>query len=316
MKSVFIVILSTVFLLCLNSCQKELSFETGNTPINPGTGGGGSGGGGGTNVTGDLRAKFNGTQWVADRVAVAARVNGIINISGISINSKLLTITLKDSGVHQYSLDINSTTNAAGLVDSSLADRSAFATNQGANGSESGGIVTITSIDEVNKRLSGTFSFKVFRALDGLQQTVTEGSFSNISYATSLPPANASDLFTVKIDGAVYTPPTILGIAVPLLNNIAISGSDAAGVKTVTLYFPINVVPGTYQMGSIGADYYAQYNANSTTFLLSSAGSVTITTHNTATKRVTGTFNFTAASILGTGTPVVLTEGSFAATYQ
>ena len=98
MKSVFIVTLSTVFLLCLNSCQKELSFETGSIRIDTGTGTGedGTSGGGDTNVTGDFRAKFNGTQWVEDRVAVAARVNGIINIYVISINSKLLSITLKD----------------------------------------------------------------------------------------------------------------------------------------------------------------------------------------------------------------------------
>ncbi len=312
MKSILITCLTAILLMGIAGCEKELSFETGTTP----TGTGGTGGTGGTNVTGDLRAKFNGTQWVANRMAAAARVGGLINITGFSIDSKVLTITLKDSGVHQYTIDLNSATNAAALVDSSLADKSAFTTNQGSNASASGGTLTITAIDVVNKKMSGTFSFKVFRFVDGLQRSVTEGSFTNISYSTTLPPANTNDLFTVKIDGAVYTPPTILGLAVTALGNIAINGTDAQGVKTVALYFPINIVAGTYPLGSLGADYYAQYNPNSTTFLLSTAGSLTITTHNTATKRITGTFNFTAASLFGTGAAVVLTEGKFAVSYQ
>lgn len=304
-------IVSIVLFAGLYSCEKEQSFESGITPPADTTGTGGN------NVTGDFRAKINGNQWVADRAAQAYRVGGLINIAGISTDQKLITITLRDSGVHQYSIDFNSAAHAVALVDSTLPDKDAFTTNQGSSALQSGGTLTITSIDEVNKTMSGTFSFLVWRLSDGTQRTISEGSFTNISYNTTLPPANASDDFKVKIDGTLFTAASIFGFGGGAgFNNIAISGSDAVGSKTVALYFPTDVTPGTYNMGTILDSYYAQYNVNSSTFLVSTTGTLTILTHNIATKRVTGTFSFTATPFGGAGSAAVLTEGSFAATYQ
>ncbi len=112
----------TLFLLA--ACSKEISLETGNVvdPTNPVTPL--------PAVAGEIKAKLNGSQWVANRAAGAARMQGLINITGTSSDKKILTITLTDSGVHRYILS-DATINAAALLDSSEADPITYATNQG-----------------------------------------------------------------------------------------------------------------------------------------------------------------------------------------
>jgi hypothetical protein len=267
-----------------------------------------------TGVTGNFKAKIDGTQWVADKAAAASRFGGLINITGISNDKKLLTITLTDSGVHHYTLDQNSF-NAGAFVDSNLSNTNAFTTNQGTTAGQSGGDLTITSIDTAHKTISGTFSFKVYRQMDGLQRNFTEGSFTNISYATTLPPASSTDTFHVKIAGSLWTPPSVASISAA--GVIAISGTDATASKTVGLTMPSNITPGIYALDFFGLTYLGQYNPDSdpTHSKISTAGTLTILEHNTATKRIRGTFQFHAEELLNPLNSVELTEGYFSVTY-
>lgn len=269
------------------------------------------------NVTGDFRAKIEGVQWVADKFSQCARMNNIINITGLGLDKKTITITIQDSGVHNYTLAWDNTSMGAGAFqDSALADVTAFTSNAGTSPSQAGGNVNITSIDEVNKTMSGTFSFKAVRQMTGETRTITEGVFNNIPYITSLPPTNSSDTFTVKIDGVDFLPTSVFGIKNTIgLSNIAISGSDASGTKTVGVYFPIDVTPGTYTIAGAFSDYFGQYNVNSTTFLSSTSGTLEILFHDPATKRVRGRFSFAAELFPLGGGNAQLTEGYFAVTY-
>ena len=288
-----------VLTLCFGfySCQKELTDPNGSSTT---TGG-----------TGDFRAKINGTQWIASS-ASANRGSGVIALAGIG-GGKTMVITLQDSGVHHYTLDLTSL-QAAALVDSSSGNTNAFATNQGSSSLQSGGSVDITSIDTANKKINGTFRFVVYRALDSAQRNITEGSFTNISYATAPPPASPTDTFNVKIDGVTFTPITIVGIRLTASSQITLSGS--AGAKSVTLIFPDNITPGTYPITTVGGTYSGLYNQDATTFLPSDSGSLTILQHNTSTKRIRGNFNFHAKQFLLGTAQAQLTAGVFAVTYQ
>ena len=281
------------------SCQKELTDPTGSTTTPGGTG--------------DFRATINGTLWVAN-LSQGARQNGRLVIEGQG-GGKLIAITLADAGSGHYVLDsISSSGSAAAYSDSASGSNVAFATNGG--GSITGGTVDIT-IDTVNKRFSGTFQFKVFRAIDTAQRNITLGSFTNVSYATTTPPASSTDTFNVKIDGTAFASYSVIGLSIPLLNQIEISGLDQAGTKSVTVYVPNAVVPGTYSIGTIGDNYYGQYNRDASTFLISDTGTLTILEHNTSTKRIRGSFNFHAKQFAVTN-PIQaqLTLGYFAVTYQ
>lgn len=269
------------------------------------------------NTQGNFKAKINGTQWVADKYAQGARVNGLINLSGLGIDKKAIFITMKDSGVHQYTLAWdNSSYSAGAFMDSALTDVTAFTSNAGSTPDEGGGTVNITSIDEVNKTMSGTFSFKAIRFTDNTSRTITEGVFTNLPYITSLPPTSSRDTMTVKIDGASFAPVSISGISVPMLSSIAISGTDASASKTIGLNFPSNITVGTYDIGSIIDPYYGQYNPDAGTYLSSETGTLEILFHDPAAKRIRGKFSFDASQFGGGGASAKITEGYFAITYQ
>lgn len=267
-------------------------------------------------ATGNFKAKIDGTQWVADRFAQGARISNIINISGLGLDKKVLTISVKDSGVHQYTLAWDNTSGGAGAyMDSSLADVTAFTSNAGLTPAEGGGTLNITSIDEVNKKMSGTFSFKAKRYTDNTYRDITEGVFTDIPYITTLPPGNSTDTFNVKIDGTAFVPTLVNGLSVSMLSNIVIQGSDGTGTKAVAVYFPNDITPGIYPIGGIGDPQYGQYNIDASTFLLSSTGTLEILFHDRATKRIRGKFSFTASPLAG-GSPIAqITEGYFSVTY-
>lgn len=292
-----ILLLSTIF-----SCQKEVNGDITGSPTN----GGGSGTG-----AGNMKAKINGVQWIATHFATASKYSGLINITGRSTDGKLITITLTDSGVHRYTLDENSP-HAGAYADSASGNVIAYTTNQGNNPGDGGGEVNITSINTSNKTMSGTFSFKVFRQADGAQLTMTEGSFTNIVYATSQPVANATDTFRVKIDGVLWNPPTIF--AVPAIGKMIISGTDATGTKSVSVQFPESTLPGNYTFDFFAQVYVGMYNADATTSKLADSGTLTILEYNTTTRRIRGNFNFVATPLITTGSSN-LTEGYFSVKY-
>lgn len=285
-------------LFSFNACQKELT-DPGSSGIIGGTG--------------DFRAKINGVQWVAS-VSGASKVSGNISILGGG-SGKQIVITLQDSGVHHYSLTLVSL-QAGALTDSSSGSVYAFATNQGSSSAQSGGSVDITNIDTANKKISGTFRFEVYRAVDSMQRSITEGSFTNISYATTTPPSAPTDTFQVKIDGVDFNPFSITGIHLTASSQLSIGGNDQAGVKSVTLIMPDNVAPGTNSITSVGGTYSGIYNRDASTFMSSDTGTITILEHNTSTKRVRGNFNFHAKQFLTGTAQAQLTSGYFAVTYQ
>lgn len=290
--------LLTLILLTLStgffSCQKELTDPNGTSLTGPS----------------DFRATINGTPWVAG-LSSAARVGGLIGLAGQG-GGKTITITLSDSGVHHYILNQN-TLSAASYSDTASGSTVAFTSNALIT---TGGTVDITAIDTTNKKISGTFQFTAYRAIDSAQRTITLGSFTNLSYATTTPPASNTDTFTVKIDGTTFTPFSIFGTHVTLLNQISISGTDQAGAKSVGVYVPDTVTPGTYPITTLGGTYFGQYNKDASTFLVSDSGTVTILEHNTTTKRIRGNFNFHATEFVMPTVTAQLSSGYFSVIYQ
>src|ERR1035437_10858233 len=96
-----VIILSLMGLCIFNSCQKE--FEDPNDTS--------------LNTTVVFKAKINGVQFVADISGAAIRADSVISIAGNSNDGQMIVFTVKDSGVHVYSLDINSISNFGGYVD-------------------------------------------------------------------------------------------------------------------------------------------------------------------------------------------------------
>jgi hypothetical protein len=299
MRIIIAALLLTFISISSPSCQKEYFIQDGDSIIitTP-------------PVTGSFTARIDGTQFVANKATAASRVLNTIAITGQSTDGELIVLRVADSGVHVYSLDINSSSNA-GVY--SKDNGIAFTTNGGTTSDLSGGTLSITSIDPVKKTMSGTFSIKVYRPLDAQQKNITSGIFKDISYeTTAIPPANSSDTFKVKVDGTAF--PVFSASGISVYNMISLSASDQAVSKTVGVTFPSNITPGVYTFTAFGFDYIGQYNVGSS-YLSSESGTLTIIEHNITTKRIRGNFNFHAKEILGTQ-EFDLTEGYFSIVYQ
>lgn len=311
MRLISLLFLLVTSFLFFSSCQKEARFDPNNPAQNqeppPTTT---------PDANGTLKAKIDGGQWIANKAAGAARIQGLISIGGISNDKRFIAITLTDSGVHRYTLS-DDDLNAAALIDSNESDPINYSTNQGDYPEQAGGEVNVTSIDAGRQTMSGTFSFKVFREQDGKGKTITEGSFTNLHYITELPPTAAADTFRVKIDGVSWTPYNIIGLPVPLLNQIAVNATDATASKTVGLTFPANITPGDYAFDILGATYVGLYNPNidPNHSKASVSGTLTILEHNTATHRIRGNFTFKGEEIVNPQNGADLTEGYFSVVY-
>jgi hypothetical protein len=293
----YFLLLSTLW-----SCRKETSTENPNG-VNPGT------------AAGSFTAQIDGVTWTAaDSAKGASILGGQIILIGISSDNQQMSITLSDTVPGVYTLNQTSASLAAyGSNDSS--SQYLFASYKGSDTSQAGGTVTVTEIDKTNQTISGTFSFKLYRDIDGHQKTVKNGVFNKLPYISSLPPAGNGDTLTANIDGVNWSAESILASA--LSNQLIISGSALDGSKSVELVMPLDILPGSYTLDYRGLTYYGLYNPVTTVGLASAAGNLTILANESSIHRVRGTFQFQAIDPLGLGNPPhQLNNGYFSVTYN
>lgn len=267
----------------VSSCKKETSIENSNN-----------------NPSANFTAMVDGVRWSASLTDEGATIlQGMINITGISADSQEITMTLTDTATGTYTLSPRTTSLAAyGNVDSSSA--AVFSTSQGTDSAQAGGEVTVTQIDKVNKTISGTFAFKVYRSSDGQQRTITSGVFNQIPYTATLPASSPGDTLTASIDNAAFTAESIQ--AQSLDGQVTIVGSLSDGNQSIALILPDFVGAGTYAMTPSGGSptYMAIYdeiiNGNNSADPASS-GTIVILSNNTSTSRLRGTFQFTTTGV-------------------
>jgi hypothetical protein len=247
----------------------------------------------------------------------ATIVNGITNVTGIDTNGETITITIVSDQVGTYSLDFDgSSTISTGLAykENSDATESYLSGNTIDN---STGSIEITSIDTTNNLISGTF-YATARNGSGASVTITSGEFTNIPFETELPNNNENEFFA-KVNGDEFVEDSIEATKATLAGNTNITlTATKNSFETIGITIPFsNSDAGTYNFSSIPSQnvYVAQYNVSQTEFYVASSGSITITSHDTATKKITGTFYFTAQPQVGSTPTFEITEGSFNVTY-
>jgi len=129
------------------------------------------------NPTASFSCKINNVSWTAITRVTRKQGNTFI-ISGTgSLGNDVLNITTFGTTAQTYHLDpINSQTqfSATFTMDTNNSDSLYQAVN---------GTVVLTSVDTVNKKISGTFSFRSSKIINPLLlKEVTNGSFNNLTY--------------------------------------------------------------------------------------------------------------------------------------
>ncbi|HBS85387.1 MAG: hypothetical protein A2W91_16395 [Bacteroidetes bacterium GWF2_38_335] len=251
---------------------------------------------------GTMVATINGASWSTDEAKAFLAINGGIAIQGIADDGSNISISAEELAVGTYTIDFMDTENTAAYN----VDNSGSTVTYTVSKEDMGGELVITSINTTDSLMSGTFHFVLFRHSDSTSVSITEGEFVNIPYTKELPVVDGNDM-SCKIDGTVFNPTTISGTDMIVLNG-------TNGTTTVGLAMPATVTAGTYSLTSIG-DYRGIYSVGSTINYSSTSGTLVVTSHDSTTRRIEGTFTFVANNFAGTGTNVNITEGSFAITY-
>lgn len=290
-------IIKTTFIIAsiglISSCAKEDNSGGNNNSGNNNTG---------NTATGTFVAKVDGTDWKAS--SPQARIEGgRIAISGTGADGSQIVFSLDGETAKSYELKVGSVSSGVFMLSG---DPTSYLSNLDAT---VGGNINVASIDETNKTMSGTFSFKAKHTLNGKVVNITDGSFNNLKYVTS-GGGSTTNTMTVKIDGASWQPSIIAGNVA--FGRLSIVGT--AGTKTVSVSMPESVSAGTYNIGGIIDDYRGQYNIDMRTSLISTTGSLEIVSHDLTNKKIVGKFSFECKEFSGTQTASI-TEGNFTINY-
>ena len=125
--------------------------------------------------------------------------------------------------------------------------------------------------------------------------------------------SNDNDFEGLRVtkDGVEWTAPTATGAL--LSDKISLSGIDQGSLKTLSLFLPAGIAAGDHDIDPFG-DVVASYGEGFNIFA-PAVGRLTVTEHDTAGKRIKGTFSFTAPDAMS-GTVSNFTGGEFNVAYQ
>jgi hypothetical protein len=241
----------------------------------------------------------------------------LINITGVSTDNQEISISITGTGIGAYVLNAQ-TPSIAAYANLDSSELYAYSTSQSSDTAKAGGTVTISSIDTVDKTVTGAFSLNVFRTVDGQGKSITSGVFNRIPYTTSLPAGNPTDTVTAAIDGGDWAAQSIQ--ASSLDGTLTLVGALTDGSQSLALIFPNYSTPGTYPLTSSTAipSYLAVYNEvinGSNTAEPGTSGSITVLTNNTTTMRMTGTFQFSTNDPNVANSDHSITNGYFSVYY-
>jgi hypothetical protein len=124
--------------------------------------------------------------------------------------------------------------------------------------------------------------------------------------------------FYAKVDGTEFQEDSVSSAAETSTTPGTISITAIRNnSEYININFPLDITPGDYDFNSFG-DVSAQYTLNQTVTGYLGEGTITISSHDTVTGRIVGTFNFVATQLIVTaGAPASfdITEGAFDITY-
>lgn len=260
-------------------------------------------------TAGLMTAKIDGKDWSSDNANALIQVNRI-GISGVAADGSVLILSLEDRGEGNYELTQNSTS-AGAYTEDSNGSSNAFTSSASAEG----GFVNITELNWQDSTISGTFSFVGARALPAGEVNIEEGKFEKLPVRTELTAINDFNKISVKVDTVLFEPTVVNAFIDPFSNAIAITGTAAEGIPSISIFLPKDITEGTYELGTPGfADYGGQYNIDDMQFLGAESGEVIITKHDKSVRIIEGTFAFEAVELAGEA-KASLTEGLFSVTY-
>ncbi|MBK7888927.1 MAG: hypothetical protein IPJ86_17035 [Bacteroidetes bacterium] len=293
MKIRILTLIIGIAFLGFSSCKKDDSDGGSSTP-------------GTSNL---MTAKVDGVNWTSLGSLTGGSIISNVSIcSGIAADSSRISFSIMQSVALNGTYDMGF---GSGNVASFATTGSSVPWVSSGNATCTG-TLTITALNTTSKRMSGTFSFKGYRNSDNSFKEITVGVFTNVAYSTGSTGGGGNNTFTVKINNVNWVPDLVIGDASN--GDIVIDATNSAGTKSVTLQMPDTITPGSYVLdGNAGVLGY--YSPSLGLMGISTSGTLNITTHNTSTNTIIGTFNYTAEEITGPTATYTISNGTFNITY-
>ena len=277
------------------------------------TGGGGTGGGG-TDPVDEFYALVDGTEFPDNMIETTVTTVGAVEminiIASTSSNARIRIDVPLFLGEGTFPMEsISDGTKIISLYNSNTG---------GENLTSNPGTITISEFDTEAGLIIGTFSFTGSDPLGGDPSLVkvTDGSFT-VNFEGI--PGSGPSPFTAEVDAVLYEP-TLVDVQLTLFNGVEIVNinTSTGDNKTLSLVFPKDILIGSYDMSALvvdGSEKIGRYNPdtiNGTTIYGSDPGTLTITSYDTVTGEVEGTFTFTGKDAAGID-PIefAITNGSF-----
>lgn len=233
-----------------------------------------------------MTALVNGSTWRCPEPNARISENQII-VYGTSAEGQTIQITIFEGIKGVYTL--NSTNLHEGkLIPNTSSYAEIYSTNFGESGS---GQVRISSINEDDKTVSGSFNFRGYKESESGYKTVTNGEFTKVAYKyiSTIDTTQINSILTAEIDGVDFIANSIVAVE----NNgiIEIRGNKSDSFESITLNIPESTTSGISNIDPTNGPITASYQ-QSLSPLPATAGSATITEHDTVTNIIRGSFFF------------------------
>ena len=252
-----------------------------------------------------VTAKIDGTAWSAISNGISGSIiDATSNVTFMASDSSVMAFSVQEEFELNETYDIGPLSGNAAIYSNGTGKVWASYINSGCIGE-----LTITAINKTNKLVSGTFSFTAHRAADNSFREITEGVFTDVSYKTSN--SGYGNSFSIQINGTQFNSTSVKGNVSGAL--LMLTSNNGQG-ETVGIELPFITSGGNYQLTSFSA-YKGSYDPLSADYAVSVSGTLLITSHNFASKTITGTCNYIAEPFAGAPPSYNLSNGTFSINY-
>ncbi len=248
---------------------------------------------------------LDGVFWKSQTTNASYTTNGIV-ISGFSADNSEITIIVRGDSTGSYQFGPESEHIA--IYRTVSVDNGTTHTTATTNGT---GSVSIETIDEINREMTGAFAFTAERLSDQAVVNLANGVFTKLKYQITADDG-AFNTMSATIAGDNWVSYNTTGfVTFDILN---ITGLDADGIKAIKFQLPKEILAGSYDLDFF-SDYKLTYVRSDGEEFIAKSGKLNVDEHNEATKVLTGEFDVLVWQP-STGSSMNITGGKFYAAYQ
>jgi len=253
-----------------------------------------------------MTALVDGSTWRCPEPNARVSENQII-VYGTSAEGQTIQLTVFAGEKGLYTLSA-ANLHEGKLTPNTSANSTIYSTSFNDGGS---GQVRISSINEDDRTISGSFNFRAYKEEDSGNKTVTNGEFTKIpyKYINTVDTSQVNNILTANIDGTDFVSTSIVSVLSEGI--IEIKGTRSDSFQSITLFIPEGQTTGIFNIDPVNGPIMANYQS-SLSPMPATAGSCTIAEHNTETNIIRGTFFF---NVDNDGETVELQNGYFEVQY-